>query len=98
VPILNKLPFYQERDFLTFVADMCDIALTIGGCLMCVFIRNVWKIENMHEELAIGNPGYLSSFLKRYIQFMITWVCPIILGIMSVLIIIDKFFGLANLF
>ncbi len=98
VPALNKLPFYQDRDFLTFVADMCDITLTIGGCLMCVFIRNVWKIENMHEELAIGNPGYLSSFLKRYIQFMITWVCPIILGIMSVLIIIDKFFGLANLF
>ncbi len=98
VPILNKLPFYQERDFLTFVADMCDITLTLGGCLMCIFIRNVWKIENMHEELAIGNPGYLSSFLKRYIQFMIRWVCPIILGIMSVLIIIDKFFGLANLF
>jgi NSS family neurotransmitter:Na+ symporter len=98
VPALNKLPFYQDRDFLTFVSDMCDITLTIGGCLMCLFIRNVWKVENMNEELSIGNPGYMSSFLRKYIQFTISWVCPIILGIMSVLIIIDKFFGLEKIF
>ena len=98
VPALNKLWFYQDRDFLTFVSDMCDITLTIGGCLMCLFIRNVWRVENMNEELAIGNPGYMSSFLRKYIQFTISWVCPIILGIMSILIIIDKFFGLEKLF
>lgn len=98
VPFLNKLPFYQGRDFLTFVSDMCDISLTIGGCLMCAFITYRWKINNMHEELAIGNDGYMNSWLKKYIHFMISFVCPTLLGVLSILIILDKFFGLENVF
>lgn len=94
VPALNKLFFYKGQDYLVFVADMCDIALTIGGCLMCVFILTRWKIGNMNEELAAGYPGYHHSFIKKYINFTITYICPVLLGILSVLIIIDKFFGL----
>jgi neurotransmitter:Na+ symporter, NSS family len=98
VEFLSKLPFYKGRDFLTFVADMCDISLTIGGCLMCIFIRTRWKIANMNEELSIGNPGYMNSFLRKYIDFTISWVCPILLGILSLLIIFDKFVGIEKIF
>jgi NSS family neurotransmitter:Na+ symporter len=98
VPSLNKLSFYQGRDFLTFVSDMCDISLTIGGCLMCIFITYKWKIENMNEELSLGNPTYIGSFLQKYINFTITVVCPILLSILSVLVIIDKFFGIDKVF
>lgn len=98
IPFLNKLPFYQDRDFLSFVSDMCDISLTVGGCLMCIFIRTRWKVYNMHEELSIGNPGYMNSALKKYIHVMVTTVCPILLGILSVLIIFDKFFGIERIF
>lgn len=98
VPALNSLPFYQGRDFLTFISDMCDLTLTIGGCLMCVFITYQWKIKNMDNELAIGNAGYMNSFFRTYLSFTIRYVCPILLGILSVLIIIDKFFGLNNVF
>lgn len=94
VPALNKLTFYQGRDFLTFVSDMCDISLTIGGCLMCIFITRKWRIGNMDEELARGDATYRNSFIRKYIHFTISYVCPILLGILSVLIIIDKFFGL----
>jgi NSS family neurotransmitter:Na+ symporter len=94
VPALNKLPFYQGRDFLTFVADMCDIALTVGGCLMCIFITYRWRIDNMNAELSIGNTGFMGSFVQKYINFTIAYVCPVLLGVLSILIIIDKFFGL----
>jgi NSS family neurotransmitter:Na+ symporter len=94
VPALNKLFFYKGQDYLVFVADMCDISLTIGGCLMCIFIVNRWSLKNMNEELAIGNPGFHQSFIKKYVNFTIRYVCPVLLGILSVLIIIDKFFGL----
>jgi neurotransmitter:Na+ symporter, NSS family len=98
VEFLTHLSFYKNRDFLTFVGDMCDISLTVGGCLMCIFIRKKWKIANMNEELAQGNPGYMNSYLKRYVNFSISWVCPIILGVLSILIIFDKFFGIELIF
>lgn len=94
VPGLNRLPFYMNRDFLTFVADMTDITLTIGGCLMCLFITYRWKIMNMDSELAQGNPGFLRSFARTYVNFTIVYICPLLLGVLSILIIIDKFWGL----
>ena len=98
VEFLSHLSFYKDRDFLTFVSDMCDISLTVGGCLMCIFIRKRWKIANMNDELEIGNPNYAGSFLKQYINFTISWVCPILLGVLSILIIFDKFFGIEKIF
>jgi len=97
VPALNKLPFYLNRDWLTFVSDMCDISLTLGGCLMCIFISRKWKIANMDAELANGNPGYMNSFMRKYLDVMISWVCPVLLGGLSVLII-DRYFGLGIFF
>jgi NSS family neurotransmitter:Na+ symporter len=94
VPSLNKLGFYKNREFLTFIADMTDITLTIGGCLMCVFITYQWKIKNMNAELALGNQNFFNSFAQRYVNFTIVYVCPALLGVLSILIIIDKFFGL----
>ncbi len=98
VPFLNKLPFHNAPDFLSFVSDLCDIMLITGGCLMCLFIRYKWKINNMNEELEIGNTGYIQSWLSKYLTFAITWICPILLGILSILVITDKYFGLEWLF
>ncbi len=98
IPALNKLPFYKGQDFLVFVADMCDISLTIGGCLMCIFITYRWKIHNMDEEIALGNAGYMTSFKRKYLNFTIQYVCPLLLGLLSILVIIDKFFGIENVF
>jgi neurotransmitter:Na+ symporter, NSS family len=98
IPALNKLPFYQDRDFFSLVSDMCDISLTVGGCLMCAFITYTWKIENMNEELSLGNETYMGSILQKYISFTIQYVCPLLLGILSILVIIDKFFGIDKVF
>lgn len=98
VPSLSSMSFYQGRDFLTFISDIADISLTIGGCLMCIFIAYKWRLGNFNREIEEGNSGYAKSALKLYLNFMISWVCPIVLGILSILIIIDKFFGLTWLF
>jgi NSS family neurotransmitter:Na+ symporter len=98
IPALNKLPFYRNLDFLSFVSDMCDISLTIGGCLMCVFITYQWRVQNMNAELSLGNKTFMGSFLQKYINFTISYICPVLLGIMSILIIIDKFYGIDKVF
>jgi neurotransmitter:Na+ symporter, NSS family len=92
VPALNKMSFYKDRDFLTFVSDMSDISLTVGGCLMCVFITYRWKIHNMDEELSLGDPAYKDSFFRKYLNFTIQYICPTLLGVLSIMVIIDKFF------
>jgi neurotransmitter:Na+ symporter, NSS family len=97
IPLFNKLLFYRGQDFLTFVADMCDISLTVGGCLMCIFISRSWGIHNMDKELAHGSDSYMNSALRKYLHVSIRWICPILLGIMSILIIIEKFVGIENL-
>ncbi len=55
------------------------------------FYCNQWKIQNMNEELTIGNANYPKSFMKNYLNFTIQYVCPVLLGILSILILIDKF-------
>ncbi len=91
---LNRLAFYGGRDFLTFISDMSDLLLTIGGCLMCLFIRYRWKLFNMHEELEQGDPGFRTRFVRRYLDFTISWTCPILLGVMSIFIVLENFFGI----
>lgn len=98
VPFFNKLFFYRGQDFLTFVADMCDISLTVGGCFMCIFISRQWGLHNMDAELAQGNETFMASAWRKYLHFTIRYVCPILLGIMSILIIVEKFVGLDNIF
>lgn len=92
--VLNKLWFYKDRDFLTFIADITDITLTVGGCLMCLFISRKWKLGNFDSELQKGNNRYAGSFVQKYIHVSIAYICPILLAILSVLVIADKFFGL----
>jgi len=97
VDMFTSLSFYQGKSALDFVSEVfSDISLPLGGCLMTIFIVTRWSTQNMSEELYLGNEKYRNSFLEKYINFTIRFVCPILLGIFSILIIIDKFFGIDN--
>ncbi len=97
VESLNKLTFYRGQDFLTFIADMCDISLTVGGCLMCIFISRQWGMDKMDAELVQGNEAYMQSGTRTFLHFSIRWLAPVLLGVLSLLIIVEKFFGVENL-
>lgn len=71
------------------------IGLPLGGLLMSIFIARKWEIENMSEEVSVGNPGYKGSLLENFITVMISYVCPAVLGIMFILTILQKFFGIS---
>ncbi len=97
-PALSHLAFYKNRDFLTFIADMTDITLTVGGCLMCIFITYQWGIKKMNAELSTGDATFIGSATQRYINFTIAYICPALLGVLSILIVLDKFWGITTLF
>jgi neurotransmitter:Na+ symporter, NSS family len=94
VPFLNKLSFYKDREFLTLIADITDITLTTGGCLMSIFIVTKWKLGNFNREVAIGNPSYLGSLTQSFVNFSLRYLCAPLLGLLTILIIADKLFGL----
>jgi NSS family neurotransmitter:Na+ symporter len=94
VPALNRLPFYHDKTALDFVAEVfSEVCLPLGGCLMCLFIVLRWGQHNMSKEIYEGNPGFEGSFLEKYINFTIRFVCPILLGLFSILIVLDKLFS-----
>ena len=95
---LTEFATYEgsPKDFLTLINDIfSEVGLPLGGFLMCLFIALVWKKENMEEELAIGNPGYMTAWIRPYLNVMITIICPIVLGVITVFTILDKFFGIS---
>jgi neurotransmitter:Na+ symporter, NSS family len=99
VKMFSSLSFYNGKSALDFVSEVfSDISLPLGGCLMTIFIATRWGTHKMSDELALGNPEYKNSFFEKYINFTIRYVCPFLLGIFSILIILDKFFGLDNVF
>ena len=71
------------------------IGLPLGGLLMSIFIATKWKVENMSEEVSIGNSSYKGSLLEKFITIMISYICPLVLGMMFILTILQKFFGIS---
>ena len=71
------------------------VGLPLGGFLMSIFIATKWKVENMSEEVSKGNPNYKGSFLEKFITIMISYICPLVLGVMFILTMLQKFFGVA---
>lgn len=96
VKALSSLPFYHDKSTLEFVSEIfSELCLPLGGCLMCIFILRSWGLQKMNDEIYQGYPGYQHSFLEKYINFTIRFVCPILLGIFSVLLVLDKLFGVS---
>lgn len=85
-------------NFMSFVEHIgSDTLLPLGGFLISVFAAYVWKKGNLSAEIEQGFPQFKGTFIERYINFAISYLCPVILGIIFVLTVLNRFFGLAIL-
>jgi neurotransmitter:Na+ symporter, NSS family len=87
-----KLP--GSSDFLSLAAGLADIMLLFGGCLIATFAAYVWKKHNLHDEIALGYEGYHQSIVKKGIGFLVSYLCPFVLGILFILVLLNNFFGI----
>lgn len=85
----------SPTDFMTFAGQLADTLLLLGGCLIVLFASYVWKKENLHEELAEGYEGYHNAPVKKFINFAVGILCPILLAILFVLVVLNNFFGIS---
>lgn len=83
------------KSFMDVVQDIFFVvSLPLGGFLLSIFIATRWKNHNMSEEISHGNTSYKGSIFEKFFNIMITFVCPVVLGIMFVLTMLQKFFGI----
>lgn len=95
---LTNLTAYEgaTKSFLDVVADVfSDTGLLLGGFLLSVFVATRWKSDRLTAEISSGFPSYPGSAIEGYISFMITFFCPVVLGIVFIVTVLQKFFGVA---
>jgi neurotransmitter:Na+ symporter, NSS family len=95
VDAFTSMAFYDNKSFLDFVSEVfSDISLPLGGCLMSIFIAYKWKTENLSEEISNGNENYKGSITEKAINIVITYITPILLGLVFINTVFSKFFGI----
>lgn len=88
------LPGAGNLDFMSFVGLIAnDTFLPLGGFLIAVFTAYVWRKENFNAEIALGDEQIKGSWLQSYVNFMISYICPLLLGMIFLVTVFDNFFG-----
>jgi NSS family neurotransmitter:Na+ symporter len=84
----------KPTNFMDFVAHIgSDTLLPLGGFLITIFTAYVWKKHNLNAEIETGHPGFKGTFIEKYIDFAISYLCPTVLGIVFLLTLLSRFFG-----
>jgi NSS family neurotransmitter:Na+ symporter len=84
----------KPTNFMDFVGHIgSDTLLPLGGFLITIFTAYVWKKHNLNAEIETGHPGFKGTFIEKYIDFAISYLCPAVLGIVFLLTLLSRFFG-----
>ncbi|MEE4246155.1 MAG: sodium-dependent transporter [Kangiellaceae bacterium] len=89
------LPGAGTLDFMSFVGLLSsDTFLPLGGFLISVFTAYIWRKENFNEEISHGDEAIKGSWLQSYVDFAISYICPLILGTIFIVTVFEQFFGI----
>ena len=99
VGALSEISFFNFNGkapaFLDVIqALFLEVGLPFGGFMMSLFISRKWKTNSLKDEILDGYPNYSGSFMEKFLNTMLTLVCPVVLGIMVVITVLQKFFGI----
>ena len=84
----------QPTDFLSFIVNVAnDSFLPLGGAFMVFFAVHIWKKENLEAEIAVGFENYESSWVRKYLRFVMPVLLPGTLFIIFSMIVLSTFFG-----
>lgn len=70
-----------------------DTILPLNGLLVCLFVIRRWKKKNFHAELSNEENNYNGSFLQKYVDFSLSTFIPVILLVVFVNTVAQKFFA-----
>ena len=88
----NQFKIAGSSDFLSLVSKITDSMLLFGGMCIVIFAAQIWRKEHLNEELSLGHEGFKKKLISKYLNFTITYLSPIILGILLIVVILGEFF------
>jgi NSS family neurotransmitter:Na+ symporter len=89
------LPGPGTLDFMSFIGLIAsDTFLPLGGFMIAVFTAYIWKKENFNLEMSNGDAARQGSILQRYVNFAIGYICPVLLGVIFIVTVLDNFLGI----
>jgi len=87
-------PSGETKTFMDLVENISsDTFLPLGGMLITIFVAYIWRKDKFNQELSAGYKNFDNSFVKHYLNFAISYICPFILGLILILTVSQKFFG-----
>ncbi|WNJ20771.1 sodium-dependent transporter [Pontibacter sp. G13] len=85
----------SDKSFLDLINDVfSDTFLPLGGLILSLFLAYRWNLADMAKEIEQGNEGYIGSALNKYLDISIRFICPIILGGITLVTILEKFLSI----
>ncbi|MBX2843066.1 MAG: sodium-dependent transporter [Flammeovirgaceae bacterium] len=85
----------KTTNFMDFVGHVAnDTFLPLGGFLISMFAAYIWKKPKFYGEISKGYPGFENSIWSKYLGFGVRYLCPTILGLLFILTVLDRFFGI----
>jgi NSS family neurotransmitter:Na+ symporter len=81
-------------NFLTFLIHTNDIIQITGGILIAVFAAYVWKKSNWSDEISTGFPNFKDSRTQVALGILLGYICPIVLTVLLILTVLDRYFGI----
>ncbi len=85
----------KATDYMTFIGHIAnDSLLPLGGALIALFAAYVWKKHNLNQELEEGFPNFKGTWAEKFIDLSISYLAPVVLTIIFILYVLDRFFGI----
>ncbi len=85
----------KVTDFMTVIGYIAnDTLLPLGGLLISFFAAYIWRKENLDQEISTGDDSYLDSFVQKFMHVTISFICPLILAMLFVFTVLDRFLGI----
>lgn len=87
-----------DFSFMTFVGWLAnDTFLPFGGMCISFYAAYIWKKHNLTEEIGHGYKNYAGSAVEKFINFSISYLAPVVLAIIFVLTVLNRFFGIDSI-
>jgi len=85
----------QSKSFFDLIVDLFyETILPLNGLLICLFVRYRWK-DKLNLELQIGDANYQRSMLKKYLDWSLVTLIPLILFSVFLNTVFHKFWGIS---
>ncbi len=96
VGFLTEMVTYGSgvKSFFDIIIDIFyETILPLNGLLVCLFVSYRWKKHNLNKELSVGDDSFEGSLMKKYVNFSLGTFIPVILLVIFLNTVADKFFA-----